>query len=56
VLVEVFERYTDRARWSWPGEEVRRLNHNYLGTEHILLGLVGEGEGVARALESLGSA
>jgi ATP-dependent Clp protease ATP-binding subunit ClpA len=57
VLVEVFERYTDRARRVvvLAQEEARRLKHNYLGTEHILLGLVGEGEGVAaRALESLG--
>jgi ATP-dependent Clp protease ATP-binding subunit ClpA len=57
VLVEVFERFTDRAHRVvvLAQEEARRLNHNYLGTEHILLGLVGEGEGVAaRALESLG--
>jgi ATP-dependent Clp protease ATP-binding subunit ClpC len=57
VLVEVFERYTDRAHRVvvLAQEEARRLNHNYLGTEHILLGLVHEGEGVAaRALESLG--
>jgi ATP-dependent Clp protease ATP-binding subunit ClpC len=57
VLVEVFERFTDRARRVvvLAQEEARMLNHNYLGTEHILLGLVHEGEGVAaRALESLG--
>jgi ATP-dependent Clp protease ATP-binding subunit ClpA len=57
VLVEVFERYTDRARRVvvLAQEEARRLNHNYIGTEHILLGLIHEGEGVAaRALESLG--
>jgi ATP-dependent Clp protease ATP-binding subunit ClpC len=57
VLVEVFERYTDRARRVvvLAQEEARRLNHNYIGTEHILLGLIREGEGVAaRALESLG--
>jgi len=36
-------------------EEARHLNHNYIGTEHLLLGLIHEGEGVAaRALESLG--
>jgi len=53
----VFERYTDRARRVvvLAQEEARRLNHNYIGTEHILLGLIREGEGVAaRALESLG--
>jgi ATP-dependent Clp protease ATP-binding subunit ClpA len=57
VLVEVFERFTDRANRVvvLAQEEARRLDHNYLGTEHILLGLVREGEGVAaRALESLG--
>jgi ATP-dependent Clp protease ATP-binding subunit ClpA len=56
-VVEVFERFTDRARRVvvLAQEEARMLNHNYLGTEHILLGLIGEGEGVAaRALESLG--
>jgi ATP-dependent Clp protease ATP-binding subunit ClpC len=57
ALVEVFERFTDRARRVvvLAQEEARMLNHNYLGTEHLLLGLVHEGEGVAaRALESLG--
>jgi ATP-dependent Clp protease ATP-binding subunit ClpC len=57
ALVEVFERFTDRARRVvvLAQEEARMLNHNYLGTEHILLGLIGEGEGVAaKALESLG--
>jgi ATP-dependent Clp protease ATP-binding subunit ClpA len=57
VLVEVFERFTDRARRVvvLAQEEARMLNHKYLGTEHILLGLIHEGEGVAaRALESLG--
>jgi ATP-dependent Clp protease ATP-binding subunit ClpC len=57
ALVEVFERYTDRARRVvvLAQEEARMLNHNYIGTEHILLGLIHEGEGVAaRALESLG--
>jgi ATP-dependent Clp protease ATP-binding subunit ClpA len=57
VLVEVFERFTDRARRVvvLAQEEARMLNHNYLGTEHILLGLIHEGQGVAaRALESLG--
>jgi ATP-dependent Clp protease ATP-binding subunit ClpA len=53
----VFERFTDRARRVIPlaQEEARLLNHNYIGTEHILLGLIHEGEGVAaKALESLG--
>jgi ATP-dependent Clp protease ATP-binding subunit ClpA len=57
VLIEVFERFTDRAQQVvvLAQEEARMLNHNYLGTEHLLLGLVHEGEGVAaRALESLG--
>ena len=54
----VFERYTDRARRVvvLAQEEARMLNHNYIGTEHLLLGLVHEGQGVAaRALESLGA-
>jgi ATP-dependent Clp protease ATP-binding subunit ClpC len=53
----VFERFTDRARRVvvLAQEEARLLNHNYIGTEHILLGLIHEGEGVAaKALESLG--
>ena len=53
----MFERFTDRARRvvSLAQEEARMLNHNYIGTEHILLGLIHEGEGVAaKALESLG--
>jgi ATP-dependent Clp protease ATP-binding subunit ClpC len=53
----VFERFTDRSRRAivLAQEESRRLNHNYIGTEHILLGLMREGEGVgARALVSLG--
>ncbi len=53
----MFERFTDRARRVivLAQEEARMLNHNYIGTEHILLGLVREGEGVAaEALESLG--
>jgi ATP-dependent Clp protease ATP-binding subunit ClpC len=54
---EMFERFTDRARRVvvLAQEEARLLNHNYIGTEHLLLGLVREPEGVAaRALESLG--
>jgi len=52
----VFERFTDRARRVvvLAQEEARLLNHNYIGTEHILLGLLNEGEGIAaQALESL---
>ncbi len=52
----MFERFTDRARRVvvLSQEEARLLNHNYIGTEHILLGLIQEREGVAaRALESL---
>ena len=45
----MFERFTDRARRVvvLAQEEARALNHNYIGTEHILLGLLAEGEGVA---------
>ena len=53
----MFERFTDRARRVvvLAQEEARLLNHNYIGTEHILLGLIHEGEGVAaRGLQSLG--
>ncbi len=52
-----FDRFTERARkvLSLAQEEAQRFQHNYIGTEHILLGLVREGEGVAaRVLESLG--
>jgi len=54
----MFERFTDRARRVvvLAQEEARMLNHNYIGTEHILLGLIHEGEGVAaKALESMGT-
>jgi Clp amino terminal domain, pathogenicity island component/UvrB/uvrC motif len=53
----MFERFTDRARRVvvLAQQEARMLNHNYIGTEHILLGLIHEGEGVAaKALQSLG--
>ena len=53
----MFERFTDRARRVvvLAQEEARMLDHNYIGTEHILLGLIHEGEGVAaRAIVSLG--
>jgi hypothetical protein len=53
----MFERFTDRARrvLVLAQEEARALNHGFIGTEHILLGLIHEGEGLAaKALESLG--
>jgi ATP-dependent Clp protease ATP-binding subunit ClpC len=53
----VFQRFSDRARRVvvLAQEEARMLNHNYIGTEHLLLGLIQEGEGVAaKALESMG--
>lgn len=53
----MFERFTDRARsvLVLAQEEARLLNHSFIGTEHLLLGMIREGEGVAaRALESLG--
>ena len=53
----MFERFTDRARRVvvLAQDEARLLNHNYIGTEHILLGLIHEAEGVgAKALEALG--
>ena len=53
----MFERFTDRARRVvvLAQEDASLLNHNYIGTEHLLLGLIHEGHGVAaQALESLG--
>ena len=53
----MFERFTDRARRVivLAQDEAKLLNHNYIGTEHLLLGLIHEGEGVAaKALEQLG--
>jgi ATP-dependent Clp protease ATP-binding subunit ClpC len=53
----VFERFTDRARRVVvvAQEEARLLGHNYIGTEHILLGIVHEAEGIgARALTAMG--
>jgi ATP-dependent Clp protease ATP-binding subunit ClpC len=53
----LFERFTDRARrvLVLAQEEARQLNHSFIGTEHILLGLIHEGEGVAaKALDTLG--
>jgi ATP-dependent Clp protease ATP-binding subunit ClpA len=52
----VFERFTDRARrvLVLAQDEARLLNHDFIGTEHVLLGLIREGEGIAaKALESL---
>ena len=52
----MFERFTDRARRVvvLAQDEARGLKHNYIGTEHLLLGLISEGEGVAaRALETM---
>jgi hypothetical protein len=53
----MFERFTDRARrvLVLAQEEARLLNHNFIGTEHLLLGLIHEGEGVAaQALQAMG--
>ncbi|HET8907951.1 MAG TPA: Clp protease N-terminal domain-containing protein, partial [Ktedonobacterales bacterium] len=53
----MFDKLTKRARkvLSLAQEEAQRLNHNYIGTEHLLLGLVAEGEGLAaKALQNLG--
>ncbi|MDU3272120.1 MAG: ATP-dependent Clp protease ATP-binding subunit [Cutibacterium sp.] len=53
----MFERFSDRARRVvvLAQDEAKALNHNYIGTEHLLLGLVSEGEGVAaKALTPLG--
>jgi ATP-dependent Clp protease ATP-binding subunit ClpC len=54
---ERFDKFTERTRkvLSLAQEEARRLNHNYIGTEHLLLGLVREGDGVAaKVLSNLG--
>ena len=53
----MFQRFTDQARRAvvLAEEEARMLDHNWIGTEHLLLGLIREGDGVAaKALESLG--
>ncbi len=51
----MFERFTGPESSCCAQGEARLLNHNFIGTEHILLGLIHEGEGVAaKALESLG--
>src|SRR5258708_12679272 len=52
-----FDKFTERARtvFSLAQEEAQRFNHNYIGTEHLLLGLVREGDGVAaKVLSNLG--
>jgi hypothetical protein len=57
ILEGMFERFTDRARrvLVLAQEEARLLDHNFIGTEHILLGLIHEGDGVAaKALEAVG--
>jgi ATP-dependent Clp protease ATP-binding subunit ClpA len=57
TLVSMFERFTNRARHAvvLAQEEARRLHHNYIGTEHVLLGLLGEPEGIAgQALQRFG--
>ncbi|MCM8749179.1 ATP-dependent Clp protease ATP-binding subunit [Thermomicrobiaceae bacterium CFH 74404] len=56
-MADKFEKFTERARkvLTLAQEEARRFNHNYIGTEHLLLGLVREGDGVAaRVLMSMG--
>jgi ATP-dependent Clp protease ATP-binding subunit ClpC len=56
-MADRFEKFTERARtvFSLAQEEAQRLNHNYIGTEHLLLGLVREGDGIAaRVLDNLG--
>ena len=53
----MFERFTDRARRTivFAQDEARALHHNWIGTEHLLLGVISEGQGVgAKALEALG--
>lgn len=56
-MASMFDRFTDRARrvLVLAQDEARLLNHNYLGTEHLLLGLISEREGIAaKALEAIG--
>ena len=56
VWMDRFDKFTDRARkvLTLAQDEAQRFNHNYIGTEHLLLGLVREGEGVAaRVLENM---
>src|SRR5690242_8682807 len=56
-MAEKFDKFTDRARkvLTLAQEEAQRFNHNYIGTEHLLLGLIREGDGVAaKVLSNLG--
>src|SRR4030081_3281547 len=56
-MADRFDKFTERARkvLTLAQEEAQRFNHNYIGTEHLLLGLVREGEGVAaRVLWDMG--
>src|ERR687884_619322 len=56
-MADRFDKFTERARrvLTFAQEEAQRFNHNYIGTEHLLLGLVREGEGVAaRVLTNMG--
>ena len=56
-MADRFDKFTERARkvLTLAQEEAQRFNHNYIGTEHLLLGLVREGDGVAaRVLTNLG--
>src|SRR5260370_21282338 len=56
-MADKFEKFTERARkvFSLAQVEAQRFNHNYIGTEHLLLGLVREGDGIAaRILANLG--
>ena len=56
-MADKFDKFTERARkvLTLAQEEAQRFNHNYIGTEHLLLGLVREGDGVAaRVLSNLG--
>src|SRR3954464_7566849 len=56
-MADRFDKFTERARrvLTLAQEEAQRFNHNYIGTEHLLLGLVREGDGVAaRVLSNLG--
>ncbi len=56
-MADKFEKFTERTRkaFTLTHEEAARFNHTYIGTEHLLLGLVREGEGIAAGvLESLG--
>src|SRR2546422_4201506 len=57
AMADRFDKFTERARrvLTLAQEEALRFNHNYIGTEHFLLALIREGEGVgARALRNLG--